>query len=68
MESINCDVWQDEHQESSESSSLGTESSSESQDGSLSDDSGSLSGSSFTTSVNGLHVTGKVNFYLTPTF
>ena len=57
---LNCDVWQGEHQESSESFSLGTESSSELQDGSLSDDSDSSSGSSFTT--------GKVNFYLTPTF
>ena len=63
VESINCDVWQDEHQESSESSSLRTESSSGSQDGSLSDDSDSLSGSSFTTSVHGPHFTGKVNLY-----
>ena len=65
---LNCDVWQGEHQESPESSSLETESSSESQDGSLSDGSDSSSGSSFTTSVNGPYVTGKVNFYLTPTF
>ena len=36
---LNCVVWQDEHQESSESMYLGTESS---------------SGLSFTTSVNGL--------------
>ena len=57
VESINCDVWQDEHQESSEGSSLATESSSGSQDS-----------SSFTTSVKGTHVTGKVNLYLTPTF
>ena len=68
MESINCDVWQDEHQESSESSSLGTESSSESQEGSLSDDSGSLSDSSSATLVFRPRVTGKVNFYFTPTF